>query len=108
MAYTKQTWHDGEAGNTPINAARLQHIEDGIGDLDGRVGGLANAAPGQTFTVIYDGTNWWFPVVGTVNGGVIATSRPTPRTDLVMECINPVGTSQPAWAIDGDVLLIVS
>jgi hypothetical protein len=30
MAYTKQTWADGESGGTPITAARLAHIEDGI------------------------------------------------------------------------------
>jgi hypothetical protein len=30
MTYTKQTWVDGVAGNTPINAAALGHIEDGI------------------------------------------------------------------------------
>ena len=31
MAYTKQEWRDGESGATPISAARLGHIEDGIG-----------------------------------------------------------------------------
>lgn len=30
MAYSKQTWVDHAAGGTPINAARLNHIEDGI------------------------------------------------------------------------------
>lgn len=31
MAYTKNpTWVDGTAGGTPITAATLQHIEDGI------------------------------------------------------------------------------
>lgn len=30
MAYVKQTWVDGSAGGTPISAARLGHIEDGI------------------------------------------------------------------------------
>jgi hypothetical protein len=30
VAYTKQTWADGEAGETPIEAAALNHIEDGI------------------------------------------------------------------------------
>lgn len=32
MPYTKQTWADDEAGGTPLSAARLAHIEDGIGD----------------------------------------------------------------------------
>lgn len=30
MAYTKQTWTDGSAGGTPVTAARLGHLEDGI------------------------------------------------------------------------------
>ena len=30
MPYTKQTWADGEAGGTPITAARLNAIETGI------------------------------------------------------------------------------
>jgi lysophospholipase L1-like esterase/polygalacturonase len=30
VAYSKQTWTDGPAGNTPVNASRLNHIEDGV------------------------------------------------------------------------------
>lgn len=30
MSYIKQTWSDGEAGGTPLTAARLNHMEDGI------------------------------------------------------------------------------
>ncbi len=30
MAYTKKTWADGSAGNTPITAAELNRMEDGI------------------------------------------------------------------------------
>lgn len=30
MAYTPQTWADGEAGGTPVDADRLTHIEQGI------------------------------------------------------------------------------
>lgn len=31
MAYVKQTWVDGSTGGTPLSAARLNHMEDGIG-----------------------------------------------------------------------------
>jgi hypothetical protein len=34
MAYTKQTWTDGANGGTPITAARLQNIENGIFNAD--------------------------------------------------------------------------
>lgn len=30
MAYAKQTWNQGAAGGTPLNAPRLNHVEDGI------------------------------------------------------------------------------
>lgn len=30
MAYAKQTWTDGAGGATPVSAARLSHMEDGI------------------------------------------------------------------------------
>jgi hypothetical protein len=30
MTYTKQTWTDGQTGNTPVSAARLTVIENGI------------------------------------------------------------------------------
>jgi hypothetical protein len=37
MAYDKQTWADGEAGGTPITAARLLHIEQGIADVESEI-----------------------------------------------------------------------
>lgn len=37
MPYTKQTWADGSAGNTPLSATRLTHMEDGIDDADERL-----------------------------------------------------------------------
>lgn len=41
-AYEKQTWADGAAGGTPITAARLNHMEDGIAAAGGGAdGGLA-------------------------------------------------------------------
>jgi hypothetical protein len=33
MAYVKQSWKDGKEGGTPITAARLSHIEDGIASV---------------------------------------------------------------------------
>lgn len=43
MAYVKQTWNNGDP-TTPITAARLAHIEDGV----------ASAVPGFVFN--FDGT----------------------------------------------------
>jgi len=33
LSYAKQTWADTSAGGTPITAARLSHMEDGIADF---------------------------------------------------------------------------
>lgn len=37
MAYTKQTWFNDPAGGTPLSAARLNHMEEGIDDADIRL-----------------------------------------------------------------------
>ena len=34
MAYSPYEWADGEAGGTPITAARLNHIENGIASVE--------------------------------------------------------------------------
>lgn len=34
MAYEKQTWKPGKEGATPLSAARLNHIEDGIATIE--------------------------------------------------------------------------
>ena len=34
MAYVPYTWADGEAGETPITAARLNNIEQGIAGVE--------------------------------------------------------------------------
>lgn len=71
----------------------------GVASLDANgTGVLAEAVPGTVFEVIYDGTNWSY-------AGSVVTSRPTNRTDLVMQCVNPIDTSVPSWAIAGDRLL---
>lgn len=46
MPYLKQTWADGSGGGTPVNAERLNHIEDGIEAIDLAV----TAAADVTFT----------------------------------------------------------
>lgn len=59
---------------------------------------LSEVAPGTTFDVVYDGTNWSY-------AGTVVTARPTSRTDIVMQCVNAVDATVPAWAIAGDRLL---
>jgi hypothetical protein len=43
VTYSKQTWSDGAGAGTPINATRLNHIEDGIAAADAAAGGVSTA-----------------------------------------------------------------
>lgn len=43
MTYVKQTWSNGIAGGTPISAARLNHIEDGI-EAAGTASGIVTSS----------------------------------------------------------------
>lgn len=53
MTYTKQTWVDGVAGNTPINAAALNHMEDGISTADAKGANVQLARfTGTTYTTL--------------------------------------------------------
>lgn len=45
MSYIQQAWADGPASGTPVNAARLSHMEAGIGDASSRL----NAAVGASW-----------------------------------------------------------
>lgn len=54
MTYSKQTWVDGVEGNTPVTAARLNHMEDGIAGLGGLGGegspeGVVSAPVGSLY-----------------------------------------------------------
>ena len=46
MTYSAQTWTNGSGGGTPLSAARMTHIEDGMVALDTGKAALA----GATFT----------------------------------------------------------
>lgn len=70
MAYTKQTWVDGAGGLTPLNATRLNYIEDGLqGVSDDLVQAQAEAGllgyAYRAATVTYDATASWADVDAT-------------------------------------------
>ena len=84
--------------SSKLNAS-LKGAANGVASLSaGGTGVLAEAIPGTVFEVVWDGSNWSY-------AGVTVTARPTARTDLVMQCVNPIDTTVPAWAIEGDRLL---
>jgi hypothetical protein len=77
----------------------LKGAANGVASLNASgTGVLGEAIPGTVFEVLWDGSDWTY-------AGVVVTARPTARTDLVMQCVNPIDTTVPAWAIAGDRLL---
>lgn len=50
MVYTKQTWADAPAATSPLSAARLTHMEDGIEEASDRITPLEIAPPAHTHT----------------------------------------------------------
>jgi len=80
-------------------SSSLKGAANGVASLSASgTGVLAEAIPGTVFEVVWDGSNWSY-------AGATVTARPTARTDLVMQCVNPIDTTVPAWAIAGDRLL---
>jgi hypothetical protein len=59
--------------------------------------GLADLPAGSVVTVYWDGTDWKY-------AGAAITARPTARTDITVDFIDPLGTATPpAWALTGDL-----
>lgn len=50
MSYDRQSWVDGASGGTPLSAARLAHMETGIGNAADEIAGrLSDAALGAAY-----------------------------------------------------------
>lgn len=75
MAYTKQTWTDGSGGGTPLSAARMTVIENGIKAADDAASAAVKTVNGTT----PDGS-------GNV---VVAASASTPTTVAYAATITP-------------------
>lgn len=43
MAYEPQSWADGEAGGTPLSAERLNHLEQGVAQVESDLGDALEA-----------------------------------------------------------------
>lgn len=57
VVYTPQTWANGQVGGTPLSAARLQHIEDGLTAIDNTfLAGWAASGSYQLTAITYDAT----------------------------------------------------
>lgn len=85
MSYTKQTWADAPTGGTPITAARLNYMENGIADAaTGTGGGGTDAFDVTTYGATGDGTTndtaavqTALDAADTAGGGVVHFPRGT-------------------------------
>lgn len=91
--YTKQTWVDGSAGGTPVSAARLSHIEEGIRVAAEEVTALTEVPPG-TYTEFSNIT----VVVYTGSWPARPTGLPVGQHVL---WINPINTTKPPAGTGG-------
>jgi hypothetical protein len=87
--YTPQPWSDGSAGDTPVTAATLDHIEQGIEDSHDRIDSLAVGAtltpvPTRTSTVPPAGGQLVTYDASAGNLGPIPLPNPVPGVILGM------------------------
>jgi hypothetical protein len=71
--------------------------------LTGGPAPLSTLPSGASFFIKFDGTNWR---MGTAANGTILGARPTARTDVIMQCINPINTTLPSFALTVDQLIL--
>lgn len=93
--YVPQSWTNGVAGGTPVNGARLSHMEAGIVAVDQRIDALPSGGGGGSGSggtaMVYNATTGlyisqaWSPYVGPVDpttvGGSVTNSTPWLDTD---------------------------
>lgn len=77
MPYTKQTWSNDEGGGTPLNATRLNYMEDGIED----------ASPQPAVTNYFDRYS---------NGSPVSTGVET-HTDITSMLDTQSNNGSPSW-----------
>jgi len=102
MAYQKQRWTNSPSTDSPINAQRLNHMEDGIGDNDERISALENEPTAHTIlnkmgTAMTERPNLQFTGVAEV-----LDNAPSNKT-IVNIPSNPSAFSNDAGFIDNTV-----
>lgn len=109
MAYTPQGWADGSSGGTPITAARLTHIEDGVEDADTRldavetgkaplvhthpVGDLTASGTPSSSTFLRGDGAWAAPAGGGGGGAVDSVNGQTGTVSLGLVDLDDVQTT---------------
>lgn len=83
MPYTKQTWSDGQAGGTPLSAARLNNMETGI-DQAHDLYDLGVGATGTARVDMSESTTSTTYTVLTTAGPEVAVTVPTSGKVLVI------------------------
>jgi hypothetical protein len=69
VAYTKQTWHNKPAIDTPLGASRMTHIEDGIGTAQDTADSAISAASAASSAAASAASS-----AATANAGVAANA----------------------------------
>ena len=90
-SYVKQTWNNGSAGATPLSAARLQYIEDGLEAVDITMDGKQNSSDAITLTQVVPGAMIAIDYYKAVYGAAIAwpAARPSSNANIMFVWIGP-------------------
>lgn len=121
MAYTRTNWQNGAAGGTPINAARLNNIEQGIVSHEtGKLDKPANPTATQMVVLKADGTTATQAIPTGGGGGGSSTELTHQATNGSWPAVRPAATSviaagnpnfssdPPGWLTDADLYLDIS
>ena len=70
VSFAKKTWKDGSAGGTPITAAELNRLEQGVADLTNAVNGLRDSVSHKLNSTIPGTLS--LPTEGDIDKGFVA------------------------------------
>lgn len=93
MAYNKQTWEDSPSTNTPISAARLGHMEDGIEGAHNLAGAGSSAPESSSFRGTDAGpqTPWYWLSAERQPDAALASTGTSGDNLFALPLLNPSG-----------------
>lgn len=87
MNYIPQTWIDGPSGGTPVDAARLGHMEDGILDASNRLGVVETSNATKDIAMVATGTKT--ATYNAVNGDLVLADASSGVLPIVLPAATP-------------------
>lgn len=87
MSYIPQSWIDGPSGGTPVNSARLGHMEAGISDASGRLDVVEASNAVKDIALVATGTKT--ATYNAVNGDLVLADATSATLPIVLPAAVP-------------------